>query len=279
MVKEMCDVTVTWLNGNTQNCRISTKHFSDKDWIVLIREYDHDYVIDVSSIRYLSPEKENPKFLRINTGINLLDISFADSRQAAAWQKEINDLKANVKTAEKNQEVQPRQPEKVSAQMTADDKIEIPLQLRWDVKLAIGETAALGPVGSFSSIADIASIAGWWGYLLVRYAQYYGAALDRVSSEKICSSALLGMGGYYFGCKTATKLFHLIPGAGSIVAMGVSSMTNIIFTYRFAITLTRIFSKGSVDYAALSDSIKCMFAGTAMGFQSVKDIVNLYLHY
>ena len=80
MVEKMCNVTVTGLNGNTQNCRINTKHFNDKDWIVLVREYDHDYVIDVSSIRNLSLEKEDARCLRISTKINLLDISFADSR-------------------------------------------------------------------------------------------------------------------------------------------------------------------------------------------------------
>lgn len=56
-------------------------------------------------------------------------------------------------------------------------------------------------------------------------------------------------------------------------------MSGIIFTYRFAITLTRIFNKGRVDYATLADSIKYMFAGTATGIQSVKNMVQLYLHY
>lgn len=87
------------------------------------------------------------------------------------------------------------------------------------------------------------------------------------------------MGGYYLGCKTATKLFHLIPGAGTIAAMGISSLQNMIFTYRFAITLTRIFNKGIVNYDTLADSIKYMFAGTAIGILSVKDIVDLYLNY
>lgn len=279
MVEKMCDVTVTWRNGNTHNCRIGTKHFNDKDWIVLVRKYDHDYLIDVSSIRNLSPDREYPKCLRINTETNRLCVSFADSGQAAAWLKEIKDLKANVKATEKGQGVQPHQPMEVSVKRTDTDKMEIPLQLRWDVKFAIAEAAAMGPIGAFSSVADVASIASLWGYLLFQYARYYGAALDKVSAEKICSTALLGMGGYYLGCKTATKLFLLIPGAGFIMAMGISSMTNIIFTYRFAITLTRIFNKGSVDYATLADSIKYMFAGTATGILSVKDIVELYLHY
>ena len=157
--------------------------------------------------------------------------------------------------------------------------MEIPYALRGDVKLAIFETGALGPIGAFSSTADIAAIAGWWGYLLVQYSKHYGVTLDKEAAKKICSTALLGMGGYYLGCKTATKLFHLIPGAGTIAAMGISALQNIIFTYRFAVTLTRIFSKGNVNYDTLADSIKYMFAGTATGFLSIKDIVDLYLNY
>lgn len=157
--------------------------------------------------------------------------------------------------------------------------MEIPNELRSDARLAIAETGLLGPIGAFSSVADIASIAGWWGYLLVQYSKHYGYSLEKEMAKKLCSSALIGMGGYYAGCKTATKLFHLIPGAGTLIAMGLSSLANVIFTYRFAVTLTRIFEKGSVDFDSMVDSIKIMFAGTGTGLLNLKDIVNLYLNY
>ena len=44
--------------------------------------------------------------------------------------------------------------------------MEIPTALRKDVKLAILETGLLGPIGAFSTVADVASIGGWWGFLL-----------------------------------------------------------------------------------------------------------------
>ncbi len=157
--------------------------------------------------------------------------------------------------------------------------MEIPCALRSDVKLAILETGLLGPIGAFSTVADVASIGGWWGYLLVKYSKYYGMEMDKEAAKKICSTAILGMGGYYLGCKTATRLFHMIPGAGTIAAMGMSALQNIIFTYRFAVTLSRIFAKGNVNVNTLVDAIKCMFAGTGMGLMSVKDIAGLYLNY
>jgi len=39
--------------------------------------------------------------------------------------------------------------------------MEIPESLRVDVKLAIFETGVLGPIGAFSTVADVATIAGW----------------------------------------------------------------------------------------------------------------------
>lgn len=157
--------------------------------------------------------------------------------------------------------------------------MEIPYELRGDVKFAIAETGLLGPIGAFSTVADVASIAGFWGYLLVKFSNHYGFTMDKEAAKKICSTALLGMGGYYAGCKTATKLFHLIPGAGTLVAMGISSLQNMIFTYRFAIVLTRIFKNRKVDWDSLSGTIVYMFAGAVNGLVSIKDIVDLYLNY
>lgn len=154
---------------------------------------------------------------------------------------------------------------------------QIPEALKKDVKLAIFEAGTMGPIGAFSTVADVAGIAGWWGYLLVCYAKHYNYAIDIEMAKKLCATVLLGMGGYYFGCKTATKLFHMIPGAGTLAAMGISSLQNVIFTYRFAVTLTCIFSAGSVKLDMLADSIKCMFAGSNQGLLSVKDIVGLYI--
>lgn len=157
--------------------------------------------------------------------------------------------------------------------------MEIPYELRDDTKLAIIETGLLGPLGAFSTVADVASIAVWWGFLLVEYTSHYGGQIGKEEAKKICSSALIGMGGYYTGCKMATKFFHFIPGAGTLMAMGISSLTNMIFTYRFSVALARIFKAGNVDLDSLADSIKVVFAGTGNGILNIRDIVDLYLNY
>lgn len=226
-------------------------------------------------------DNSNPKRPRINGQTVRLAADFADSRQASAWLHEIKQLKNNPPATTPKSTVSTQNvPVVTSASVPSKpDKMEISSALRADIKLAVFETGILGPIGAFSSIANVANIAGWWGFLSVQYSKYYGIQLDQEAAKKICSTALLGMGGYYLGCKTATKLFHLIPGAGTLTAMGMSALQNIIFTYRFAVTLTRIFREGTASFDTLSNSIIGMFAGTGAGFLSVKNIWDLYVHY
>ena len=282
-MKSPSNVMVTWLGSVTysKRCIIRTDYINAAYCIVFSRENDHDFVIEIKQILNLFLDSSNPKQLRINGQTVRLAADFADSRQASAWLHEIKQLKNSPPpTTPKSTVSTQNVPVVTSASVPSKpDKMEIPSALRADVKLAVFEAGILGPIGAFSSIADVASIAGWWGFLLVQYSKYYGIQLDLEAAKKVCSTALLGMGGYYLGCKTATKLFHLIPGAGTLAAMGISSLQNVIFTYRFAVTLTRIFREGTVSFDTLSNSIIGMFAGTGAGFLSVKNIWDLYVHY
>lgn len=282
-MKSASNVVVTWLDqvSHSEHCTIKTDYFNGTYWLVIGRKNDHNFVIEVRKIQNFFLDSSNPKRLQIDGQTVSLAMVFADSRQAAAWLYAIKQLRAIPSpTVTKPAVSAPKAPSAASTELsTKTDGMEIPAALRSDVKLAIVETGLLGPIGAFSSVADVASITGWWGFLLVQYSKYYGIQLDLEAAKKVCSTALLGMGGYYLGCKTATKLFHLIPGAGTLAAMGISSLQNVIFTYRFAVTLTRIFREGTASFDTLSNSIIGMFAGTGAGFLSVKNIWDLYVHY
>jgi uncharacterized protein (DUF697 family) len=130
--------------------------------------------------------------------------------------------------------------------------ILIPEKLRKRVRDTMLAAGALGPLGAFSTAADVATIAGCWGTLLLAYCDHYDVRMDKDTAVKTCSSILLGLGSYYAGCKLATKLFHLIPFAGTLMGMGISSVANILFTYRFALTLTRCFDE---NYSSTSSMI------------------------
>lgn len=156
-------------------------------------------------------------------------------------------------------------------------KVRIPKKYRGATQIALAAAASAGPVGAFVTAADIASIAGIWGTLLYSVAKKESYVLDKDTAVKVCKSALLGMGGYYAGCKVATKIFMFIPGAGFFVGMGVSTFANILFTYRFALTLTTMFrSNGnSLDIQELVANIKNMYTGNGV-VDDIGQIVDIY---
>lgn len=138
----------------------------------------------------------------------------------------------------------------------ASATVQIPAALHKRVRDTMLAAGALGPIGAFSTTADVATIAGCWGTLLLAFCDHYHVRMDKDTAVKTCSSILLGLGSYYAGCKLATKLFHLIPFAGTLMGMGISSVANILFTYRFALTLTRCFD---INYSG-TDSMIANFA-------------------
>ena len=154
----------------------------------------------------------------------------------------------------------------------------IPEKYRNATKTALAAAAGAGPIGAFSTIADIASISGIWGVYLYNVARSECVVLDKESAVQICKSALLGMAGYYAGCKTATRLFNIIPGAGTLIGMGVGSLTNVIFTYHFALTVCSIFMERgkTLNIAHLAEDIRCMYRGNGI-VRDVKDIAAIWV--
>jgi len=155
----------------------------------------------------------------------------------------------------------------------------IPYRHRSATKKALAASAALGPMGAFSAGEDILAVGGIWSLCLINIAAKEGVSLDKETALGICKSVALGVSGYWAGCKLATKVFFMIPGAGLFAAMGASSFANIIFTYRFILTLCKIFeSSGNgrgLNISELAGQVKTMFNGN--GFPSdVKDIVSIY---
>ena len=112
-----------------------------------------------------------------------------------------------------------------------------------DVQWAMHESTLLGPLGAFSGAGDMMAIAGVWATLLWMMAQNHGIKLAKEKSKELCMCIADGVMKYIAGCKAATKLFHLIPGAGTVIAIAGSTLENIVFTYRFARSVTDIMLK------------------------------------
>ena len=156
---------------------------------------------------------------------------------------------------------------------------KIPYRHRDAAKIAMVASAALGPAGAFSGGADILAVGGIWSACLVSIASKEGCSLDKNTALGICKSIAWGVSGYYVGCKVATNMFNFIPGAGTVAAIGASSLANVIFTYRFVLTLCRVFEKAGgssgLELDRLADEVMTMYKGNGL-ISDLKDIVAIY---
>lgn len=130
----------------------------------------------------------------------------------------------------------------------------IPEKYRKNVKKAMINAAALGTIGAFSTAADVAGIVSVWGKLLIDVAAGENVSLSKENAAKICSGIAIGAGGYYAGCYAATKCFekllHFIPVGGTVIAMGCSSVQNMVFTYYFAAAIIGVMSVHNIKEAS-----------------------------
>ncbi len=83
--------------------------------------------------------------------------------------------------------------------------------------------------------------------MLVSIANRSGHDIDGAFAAKFISTVGAGAIAYYGGCKAATWLFHLIPGAGTLTAMGISSALNALFTYKFGAAVSNQFDRADFD--------------------------------
>lgn len=131
---------------------------------------------------------------------------------------------------------------------------KIPTEYRQMVRTAMLSAGALGPLGAFTTAADVVAIAGVWGTLLMSIAEQEGLTMTKEAAVKVGSGVALGLGGYYSGCKLATKLFLAIPGAGPFIACGCSTLANYILTYYFALAVIATFR--AKDFHGVCDMVR-----------------------
>jgi hypothetical protein len=120
------------------------------------------------------------------------------------------------------------------------------------VQKAVVAATAAGPLGAFTGPFDMAAVGTIWTTMFLAMADKAAVKVDGEFAKKFVVTAGTGAAGYIGGCKLATMLFHLIPGAGTLTAMGVSSAINAIYTLKFAHGIGKLFEKrefGLVDAA------------------------------
>jgi uncharacterized protein (DUF697 family) len=132
-------------------------------------------------------------------------------------------------------------------------------QYRDIVRNATLAAGAIGVPGAFSFGADITAMTATWGAMTVAIAKKSGHQMDAAFSAKVVTGVLAGVAGYLGGSKIATALVSLIPG-GVLVAVGVNSALNALFTYKLGDALAKLFDKGQFDSSDVATAVTTLLS-------------------
>jgi NAD-dependent dihydropyrimidine dehydrogenase PreA subunit len=97
---------------------------------------------------------------------------------------------------------------------------------------ALVAAAAVGPLGVIGAV-DTVAIGGIWSALF--FAIYSKSNQKNLNVPSVVKAIVGGFVQYIIGCKVATSLVSLIPGAGIFIGISASTIVNVYFTYRFAL--------------------------------------------
>jgi len=120
-------------------------------------------------------------------------------------------------------------------------------QYRPIVGAASKAAGIIGVPGAFSFGLDVTVMSGIWAAMIISICAKSNHKVDKTFALKIATGVLSGVAAYVGGSKIAMKLLHLIPGAGSIAAIGVNSTLNYLFTYKLGHAFSNLFDRGEFD--------------------------------
>lgn len=145
------------------------------------------------------------------------------------------------------------------------------------IRNGIIAAAAAGPLGAIPGAWDAGAIAGIWTTMFGAIAEKSGHDLNSKFVAKFISTVGGGFCAYYAGCKIATWMFHLIPGAGTLLACGVSSLMNIVYTYKFGAACAKLLDKKEFDLGDATNAATCVLSllCTFPIPSEIKDIISI----
>lgn len=160
------------------------------------------------------------------------------------------------------------------------NSMSIAKQYRPVVGAAAKAAAAIGVPGAFSFGLDVVGMGTIWAAMIREIAQRSGHEVDMQYAKKIACGIAAGAGAYIGGSKLAMKLLHLIPGAGTLAAIGVNSFMNFLFTYKLGHGLSKMFEKGSYDDSDAAQAVIVLLGVVAVlpSWGEMHDMYALWSH-
>jgi hypothetical protein len=136
---------------------------------------------------------------------------------------------------------------------------------------------AAGLPGAFSFGLDVSVMSGIWIAMMIAISSESAHRTDKIFATKLVSGVLAGVAAYVGGSKIAVGLLHLIPGAGSLAAMGVNSGMNALYTYKFGHAMSNLFDKGNFDEGDVTAAIAAVLTLVACipSFDEISDFVSM----
>jgi hypothetical protein len=128
-------------------------------------------------------------------------------------------------------------------------------QYREIVGAASKAAGLVGIPGAFSFGLDVTVVGGIWAGMIVALGAKSNHQIDKTFALKLSTGVLAGVAAYVGGSKIAMKLLHLIPGAGTLAAIGVNSSLNYLFTYKVGHAISNLFDKGSYDASDVNNLV------------------------
>src|SRR5262245_32515795 len=148
-------------------------------------------------------------------------------------------------------------------------------QYREVVGAASKAAGLVGIPGAFSFGLDVSVVGGIWAAMIVALGAKSNHKVDKVFAFKLATGVLAGVAAYVGGSKLAMKLLHMIPGAGSIAAMGVNGALNYMFTYRIGRTISNLFDKGTYDEADVTSLVATVLSLVPRGVLTLDEIIDM----
>lgn len=122
-------------------------------------------------------------------------------------------------------------------------EMAVPDQFREIVGGATIAAGGIGVPGAFAFGADVPILIGIWTTGAAMIADQSNRSIEKQEIKAIVVSVASGTATFVAGTKVAAKLFHLLPGPGTLAAVGINSGLNAFFTYKFLRATAKIFDK------------------------------------
>jgi uncharacterized protein (DUF697 family) len=118
------------------------------------------------------------------------------------------------------------------------------------IKSAIAAGGAGAP-GAFVPGIDIAAISSIWTNMVTCIARETGRKIDNNTVLKFIGAIASGSAAYIGGSKAINWLLNLIPGVGTIAAVGLNCAFNFVYTFRLGKQVAKEFEKSTFDADSL----------------------------